>query len=126
MGPPGNRNSSTGIAIPDGQGMWSTAWDSVPPLGFAALGSSTSARRSFLVQSPLSFEGAEVQNSEGISGRRDHGEQRFCRVKCDACRRISPGQVLVFFVKRSNHPPAFEVPEFQSVSISGSQKCSIA
>src|SRR5262249_34307353 len=29
MGPPGNRNSSTGIAIPDGQGMWSTAWDSV-------------------------------------------------------------------------------------------------
>src|SRR5206468_9654847 len=74
-----------------------------PPysLGFAAIarGALRGARRSFLVQSPSSFEGAEVRNSERISSRCDHGEQRFGWVKCHACRWISPGQAFVFFVK---------------------------
>src|SRR6266850_7813816 len=61
MRPPGNRNSSTGIAIPDGQGMWSTAWDSVLLCDSAA---APAYRSRILSVNSVDISEPDSQNSE--------------------------------------------------------------
>src|SRR5437899_11312160 len=98
MGPPENRNSSTGIAIPDGQGMWSTACDYVSA--------------ELLPQ---------IENSKRISVGRDRCQQHLSWVKCDPGGWVSPGQLLVVIVEYAGHPAAFDPPNLQALRITGSE-----